>query len=216
MSKSWNGYAAIVYPGLIGESARWGDLHVSRPEVREGNWQLATGNASSIAKTKRGFRGERKSLRDRFGELLVTLTFRKNDRWPATSDTGQTLEFRGGAGSHPESAVLWQLSASPGGTPGESGAEPTGLAGWLASRGIADAAQTVPVSGLPALLYYALGEDNLKKALAGRLPELTAIDENTPTLRYSRRALATVGDRWRPLPTWSTHSSNPVTCKPGP
>jgi hypothetical protein len=44
VSKSWNGYAAIVYPGLIGESARWGDLHVSRPEVREGNWQLATGN----------------------------------------------------------------------------------------------------------------------------------------------------------------------------
>ena len=27
------------YPGLIGESARWGDLHTGRPEVREGIWQ---------------------------------------------------------------------------------------------------------------------------------------------------------------------------------
>ena len=38
-SKSWNDLAQSVYEGLIGESARWGDLHTSRPEAREGNWQ---------------------------------------------------------------------------------------------------------------------------------------------------------------------------------
>ena len=38
-ARSWNYLADIVYEPLIGESARWGDLHVSRPETREGNWQ---------------------------------------------------------------------------------------------------------------------------------------------------------------------------------
>ena len=36
---SWNGYSENVYEALIGESARWGDLHASTPETREGNWQ---------------------------------------------------------------------------------------------------------------------------------------------------------------------------------
>ncbi|MEZ5326138.1 MAG: lamin tail domain-containing protein [Verrucomicrobiales bacterium] len=163
--------------------------------------------------------GERLTLRDQFGELLVTLTFRKNERWPATSDAGQTLEFRGGAGSHPENAALWQLSAAPGGTPGETGAEPTELAGWLASRGIADAAQTVPVSGLPALLYYALGEDNLNKALTGRLPELTTLDAVSLTLRYTRRASATdliyFFEQSGDLQTWSAETQpEPVSVEP--
>ncbi len=38
-AKSWNDLAQSVYEPLIGESARWGDLHVARPETREGNWQ---------------------------------------------------------------------------------------------------------------------------------------------------------------------------------
>lgn len=36
---SWNDLADVVYEPLIGESARWGDLHASTPETREGNWQ---------------------------------------------------------------------------------------------------------------------------------------------------------------------------------
>ncbi|MDB4491435.1 lamin tail domain-containing protein [bacterium] len=38
-AKSWNDLAALVYEPLLGESARWGDLHVRTPEIREGNWQ---------------------------------------------------------------------------------------------------------------------------------------------------------------------------------
>lgn len=38
-AKSWNDLADLVYEPLIAESARWGDLHVSTPETREGNWQ---------------------------------------------------------------------------------------------------------------------------------------------------------------------------------
>ncbi len=38
-AESWNDLADLVYQPLIGESARWGDLHVSTPETREGNWQ---------------------------------------------------------------------------------------------------------------------------------------------------------------------------------
>ena len=37
---SWNHLAALVYEPLIGESARWGDLHANQPETREGNWQI--------------------------------------------------------------------------------------------------------------------------------------------------------------------------------
>ncbi len=48
VSKSWNDLAQSIYQGLIGESARWGDLHVGTPEVREGNWQKALDKENNV------------------------------------------------------------------------------------------------------------------------------------------------------------------------
>ncbi len=47
-AKTWNDTAALVYEPLIGESARWGDLHVSTPETREGNWQTQLDKENEI------------------------------------------------------------------------------------------------------------------------------------------------------------------------
>ena len=132
--------------------------------------------------------GERLTLRDHNGQLLVTLTYRKNDRWASLSDTGQTLEFAGGADSHPENAALWRLSSAPGGTPGDAGVSTGSLNEWLAARGLNNASQTIPVSGLSALIHYALGEDDIKRGLRTRLPKIIATSADSATLEYERRA----------------------------
>ncbi|MGY8689517.1 MAG: CotH kinase family protein, partial [Verrucomicrobiales bacterium] len=45
---SWKILTDEVYEPLIGESARWGDLHVSRPETREGNWQTQLDKENNV------------------------------------------------------------------------------------------------------------------------------------------------------------------------
>jgi hypothetical protein len=184
-----NGIEAIVEPSdnvtlAAGQTAVFVASRASFA-ARYSNSSVILGEYSGkLART-----GERLTLRDMFGELLTTLTYRKNTKWPALADTGQTLEFLGQAGAHPENAALWQLSREIGGTPGASQATEGGLAAWLASNGLNDASQIIPVFGLPALLHYGLGEDNLNKGLSARLPELTTTPDSV-VLRYTRRASA--------------------------
>ena len=134
--------------------------------------------------------GERLTLRDANGEILVTLSYVRSDRWPQLEEPGMSLEFTGEAGDHQENAMLWRLSASPNGSPGETDAAPAGIQAWLATRGLTDAQDTIPVSNLPALLYYALGEDSLTTALADRLPTIISVSPDKATLSYSRRGQA--------------------------
>ncbi|MEM7387218.1 MAG: lamin tail domain-containing protein, partial [Verrucomicrobiota bacterium] len=109
--------------------------------------------------------GERITIRNRNGLLLHTLRFNDKSPWPVQAESaGQSLTFVGEAGPSIAHPGNWIASGTPGGTPGRIGEDDPNTGGvtltdWLAAEGFEDALTPVGTSGIPALLFYALGGD---------------------------------------------------------
>ncbi len=141
--------------------------------------------------------GERVSLRDQQGRLLVTLRYHDRAPWPQGEGDeglgGGSIGFLGGmkvsALADPTRWTAERLDGSPGAAPlpaagGEP--EPTSLAAWLGSHGIADPLNAPTTKAeAPALLYYAMGEDDFARSEG--LALIVVREEDGPRLRYTRR-----------------------------